>query len=275
MPVGRKAGSAVTPQADGPRYPIGAVDRALRLLLMFRERPELRIVDAARELEAAPSTVHRILAMLMAYGFVSKDADTQAYLPGEVLVDLGLQVMNQWDFVETARPLVADLSAAAGETASLGVLRQSDVLIVAAVESEQMVRIAGLLGQRISAFHSAMGRVLLAELPVERVRRMYPDQTLRGRGELADIVIERDELEAELTRVREQGHATNDLPLSMDYASVAVPVRRHGRAIAAMTLALPRQRVTPQFPQQQLGELRHFAAVLEGMLDEARPSAAS
>jgi DNA-binding IclR family transcriptional regulator len=265
----------VIPQADGPRYPIGAVDRALRLLLMFRERPELRIVDAARELEAAPSTVHRILAMLMAYGFVSKDADTQVYLPGEVLVDLGVQVVNQWDFVETARPLVADLSAAAGETVSLGVLRQSDVLVVAAAESEQMVRIAGLLGQRISAFHSAMGRVLLAELPAERVRRMYPDQTLRGQGQSAGIVIERDELEAELARVREQGYATNHLPVSMDYASVAVPVRRHGRAIAAMAMALPRQRVTSQFPQQQLEELRHFTAVLESILAEARPSAAA
>jgi DNA-binding IclR family transcriptional regulator len=275
MPVGRKAGIAVAPQADGPRYPIGAVDRALRLLLMFRERPELRIVDAAKELEAAPSTVHRILAMLMAYGFVSKDADTQVYLPGEVLVDLGVQVVNQWDFVEAARPLVADLSAAAGETVSLGVLRQSDVLVVAAVESDQMVRIGGQLGQRISAFHSAMGRALLAELPVERVRRMYPDQTLRGQGQLADIVIERDELEAELARVREQGYATNDLPLSMGYASVAVPVRRHGRAIAALALALPSQRVTQQFPQQQLGELQHFAAVLEGMLDDARPSTTS
>ena len=45
--------------------------------------------------------------------------------------------------------------------------------------------------------------------------------------------------------------------------------------MAAMAVALPRQRVTPQFPQQQLGELRHFAAVLEGILAEARPSAAS
>lgn len=265
----------MTPKADGPRYPIGAVDRALRLLLMFRERPELRIVDAAKELDAAPSTVHRILAMLMAYGFVSKDADTQVYLPGEVLVDLGVQVVNQWDFVETARPLVADLSAASGETVSLGVLRQSDVLVVAAVESEKMVRIAGRLGQRIPAFHSAMGHVLLAELPVERVRRMYPDQMLRGQGESASIVIERDELEAELVRVRERGYATNHLPVSMEYEVVAVPVRRHDRVIAAMALALPRQRVTPQFPQRQLEDLRHFTAVLEGILAEARPGAAS
>ena len=104
-----------------------------------------------------------------------------------------------------------------------------------------------------------------------RHRRRGSLETRRALG----IVIERDQLEAELARVREQGYATNDLPLSWDYQSVAVPVRRHGRAIAAMAVALPRQRVTPQFPQQQLGELRHFAAVLEGILAEARPSAAS
>jgi IclR family transcriptional regulator, acetate operon repressor len=262
---------AVTPQADGPRYPVGAVDRALRLLLMFHTRPAVRIVDAARELDVSPSTVHRLLAMLMAYGFVAKDAETQAYLPGEVLVDLGVQAVNQWDFVEDARPLMADLAAESGETVNLGVLRHGDVLIAAAAESEQIVRIAGQLGRRIPAFHSAMGRVLLAELPTERLRRLYPDRVLQG--EPADIVMDREELESELGRVREQGYATNDLPRSMDYAAVAVPVRRHGRAVAAMAVAVPRQRVTDDWPQWPLGELRRAVASLEDLLAGARSRA--
>lgn len=261
---------AVTPQSDGPRYPVGAVDRALRLLLMFHTRPAIRIVDAARELDVAPSTVHRLLAMLMAYGFVSQDADTQVYLPGEVLADLGVQAVNQWGLVEHARPVLADLAAECGETATLGVLRHTDVLVVAAAESEQIVRIAGQLGLRIGAFHSAMGRVLLAELPAERLHRMYPDRVLRY--EPADIVMDRDDLEAELARVREQGYATNDQPRSMDYASVAVPVRRHGRAVAAMAVAVPRQRVTDDWPQRPLRELRRFVTSLEDLLADSRPS---
>lgn len=265
---------AATPQAGAPRYPVGAVDRALRLLLMFHTRPAIRIVDAARELDVAPSTVHRLLAMLMAYGFVSQDADSQVYLPGEVLVDLGVQVVSQWDFVDVARPVVSDLAAATDETVSLGILRQSDVLVVAAAESEQIVRISGQLGHRIPAFHSAMGRVLLAELPDERIRRLYPDETIRG-GSSPDIVMSRAELEAELAMVREQGYGTNDLPRSMEYASVAVPVRRQGRAIAALSVAIPRQRVTAEFPQQPLGELRHSAALLERTLGSPVPGVAS
>lgn len=260
-----------TPQADGPRYPVGAVDRALRLLLMFHTRPAIRIVDAARELDVAPSTVHRLLAMLMAYGFVCKDADTQVYLPGEVLVDLGVQAVNQWDFVAEARPLMADLAAETGETVNLGVLRHNDVLVAAAAESEQIVRIAGQLGRRIPAFHSSMGRVLLAELPADRLRRMYPDQVLHG--EPADIVMDRDDLENELAKVREQGYATNDQPYSMDYASVAVPVRRHGHAVAAMALAVPRQRVPDHWPQWPLDELRRIVTALEDLLARAHPSA--
>jgi len=262
---------AVTPQADGPRYPVGAVDRALRLLLMFHTRPAVRIVDAARELDVAPSTVHRLLAMLMAYGFVAKDPGTQAYRPGEVLVDLGVQAVNQWDFVEDARAVMAGLAAESGETVNLGVLRHSDVLVAAAAESEQVVRIAGQLGRRIPAFHSAMGRVLLAELPTERLRRIYPDQVLQG--EPADIVMDRDELAAELWRVREQGYATNDQPQSMDYAAVAVPVRRHGRAIAAMAVAVPRQRVPDDWPQWPLRELRGTVTSLEDLLAGAHPGA--
>jgi DNA-binding IclR family transcriptional regulator len=240
---------------------------------MFHRRPSVRIVDAARELDVAPSTVHRLLAMLMAYGFVSKDSDTQVYLPGEILVDLGVQAVNQWDFVEDARPLMADLAAESGETVNLGVLRHSDVLVTAAAEPEQIVRIAGQLGLRIPAFHSAMGRVLLAELPADRLRRMYPGQVLRG--EPADIVMDRDELEAELARVREQGYATNDQPRSMDYASVAVPVRRHGRAVAAMAVAVPRQRVPEDWPQWPLRELRRVVTSLEDLLAETRPSTGS
>ena len=258
---------AATTPADGPRYPVGAVDRALRLLLMFQARPAIRIVDAARELEVAPSTVHRLLAMLMAYGFVARDAETQVYRPGEVLVDLGVQAVNQWDFVADAQPLLAELAAESGETVNLGVLRHTEVLVAAAAESERIVRIAGQLGRRIPAFHSSMGRVLLAELPAERLHRMYPGQVLRG--EPADIVMDRDELEAELARVREQGFATNDQPRSMDYATVAAPVRRHGRAIAAMAVAVPRQRVPGNWPEWPLRELRRVVSALESLLTSA------
>lgn len=251
-------------ESDGPRYPIGAVDRALRLLIMFRDRPTVRIVDAARELDAAPSTVHRLLAMLVAHGFVTRDIESQAYMPGEVLVDLGVQVINQWDFVEVARPFLTDLVARIGETATMGVLRRGDVLFVVEIEADRIVRIGNQLGQRIPAFHSSMGRVLLAELPPARIRELYPNAKLRNPDN--DVIVERAELEADLAVIREQGYATNQQPLSLEFSSIATPLRRRERAVAAIAVAAPLSRVDEQWHESALSELRACAKAVEAIL---------
>ncbi len=249
---------------DSPRYPIGAVDRALRLLLLFRDRPTVRIVDAARELDTAPSTVHRLLAMLMAHGFVTRDIDSQAYVLGEVLADIGVQAINQRDFVDLARPFMSDLVARFGETTNLGVLRRRDVLFVAEVEADHMVRIGNQVGRRIPAFHSSIGRVLLAELPIARVRELYPETRLLNPAN--DVVIDRADLEADLQRVRALGHATNDEPKSLDFVSIAVPLHSQGRAIAGLAIAAPLSRVAKGWRERALAELRDCAKSIEKVM---------
>jgi IclR family transcriptional regulator, acetate operon repressor len=42
------------------------VENALRLLRMLRDRPSIRVSEAAAELSVARSTAHRLLAMLHA-----------------------------------------------------------------------------------------------------------------------------------------------------------------------------------------------------------------
>jgi IclR family acetate operon transcriptional repressor len=61
-----------------PAHPIGSVENALRLLVMLRDRPLLRVSDAASELGVARSTAHRLLAMLHAYDLVERDPETRS-----------------------------------------------------------------------------------------------------------------------------------------------------------------------------------------------------
>jgi IclR family transcriptional regulator, acetate operon repressor len=53
------------PPQKKPMYPIEAVDNALRLLQLLRDGGKLRLKEAAAELGVAPSTAHRLLAMLV------------------------------------------------------------------------------------------------------------------------------------------------------------------------------------------------------------------
>ena len=52
-----------------PAYRLASVDHALQLALALRQDGPLRTVDAARRLGVAPSTAHRLLAMLVYRGF--------------------------------------------------------------------------------------------------------------------------------------------------------------------------------------------------------------
>ena len=67
-----------------PRYPIDAVDNALKLIELLRDHGSVRLKDAAVELGVSPSTVHRLLAMLIYRGFAER-ARGRGYVPGPAL----------------------------------------------------------------------------------------------------------------------------------------------------------------------------------------------
>ena len=58
---------------ERPTYVLESVDNALRLQQMLRDGGALRLKDAARELDIAASTAHRLLAMLVYRGFAVQD----------------------------------------------------------------------------------------------------------------------------------------------------------------------------------------------------------
>src|SRR5271170_7467241 len=94
-----------------PTYLIESVDKALRLLHLFAETDRIRVSDAAALLGVAPSTAHRILAMLQYHGFAAQDRRTHDYLPGPGLTRIGLAAAKQLGLRAQARPVMERLAA--------------------------------------------------------------------------------------------------------------------------------------------------------------------
>jgi len=69
---------------EKPTYMLESVDNALRLLQMLRDVGGLRLKDAAEELGIAPSTAHRLLAMLVYRAFAVRTADRR-YVAGPLM----------------------------------------------------------------------------------------------------------------------------------------------------------------------------------------------
>jgi len=226
-----------------PAYPIESVDKALTLLLLLRERRALTVSEAGRELGVAASTAHRLLAMLQYRGFVAQDPATKAYTLGPVLAELGLAAVRGMDIRAQARPVMERLVAEVGETVHLGVLRGTDVLFLESVESARALRVADRTGMTLPAHASAVGKALLADLPVEQRYMLYPDATLPAFR--PNTITSRADLDQALATVRERGYATNADESEVGVSGVAAPIRDStGQVRAALTVSAPTSRLT-------------------------------
>jgi DNA-binding IclR family transcriptional regulator len=229
-------------EAGEPNYPISSVDSALRLLVLFGQRQELRIADASRELGVAPSTAHRLTKMLEYHGFVRQDPNSKAYLAGPMLVKVGLQVIRDLDIRAVARPLLEQLVARVDETGNLAVLQGSEVLFLDSIETRRSLRIGARTGRVMPAHASASGRALLAEMPLERVREIYTSTRLPRTTR--NTIATRRQLEDELAATRARGYAVQRGEIEEEVAAVAAAVKdRPGGATFAVAVAVPVSRL--------------------------------
>ena len=239
---GQRAADQPATAALAPQYPIESVDNALKLLLLLGEQPQIRLSEATRYLGVASSTAHRLLAMLTYRGFVRQDPVSKAYLPGPALTSVAFAIFGRIDVPATATPIMRGLSERLHETIHVGMLDGATVRFIAAVEGPAAVRVASRLGRTMPAHCTSTGKVMLAQLSEAELRQLLPDEKLRRITPRS--IGSREELEAELSRIRECGYAVNREESEEGVASVAVsiPTRAPGLRLA-LNAAAPQNRL--------------------------------
>jgi len=258
--------AAFEPSGERPQYPIESVGNALRLLMMFQKTPRVRLSAARDELGVAQSTAHRLMAMLVYYGFVRQDPLSRTYLAGPALLDIGLSVVRSMDIRTVAREVLESLCRTTGETAHLAQLEGPNVRFLDGVESEHALRVAGRTGRTLPAYATSIGKALLAELDPAQLRALYPDERLLDRP-TEKTLSTRTALEAELEKVRRRGYATNSGESEDGVSSVGVAVVHPERGpVAALSVAAPLARMPAPMVRVAAGHLRNAAAELSRRL---------
>jgi DNA-binding IclR family transcriptional regulator len=229
--------------------PATSVEKALRLLLLLGDEGLVTVSHAGATLGIARSTAHRLLTALQSYGFAEQDPVTKAYRPGRALLMAGLSAVGNLD-TRIARPYLEELSAELGETIHLVVLSGTKTLVVDSVESVQSLRVTARLGGSLPPHLTSAGKVLLSQLPEERVRAIVGPDPLPTRTSAS--IDNLAALRVELERVREQGYALNLSENEEGIVAVAVgiPSKRADRP-AAIAVAMPELR----FNEERLPEL--------------------
>jgi len=215
----------------------------LKLLLLLGDQPEIRLTEATRYLGVASSTAHRLLAMLAYRGFVRKDPVSKVYRPGPALTGVAFAIFGRVDLQGTATPIMRRLAGRLRETVHVGMLDGAGVRFVASVEGPAAVRVASRLGRTMSAHCTSTGKAMLAQLSEPELCQLLPCEELER--VTPHSIATRAKLQAELSRVRERGYATNREESEEGVASVAVPIPTRAPGLRlALNAAAPVHRLS-------------------------------
>ena len=226
-------------------YVIQTVANALRLLEEFREgEPQLGVTELARRLSLHKNNVFRMLATLEQQGYVEQCAETEEYRLGRACLGLGHAFTATRSLSRFARPVLAQLARACGESAHLGVLSGVEVVHLDGEQPLQLVSTMLRTGGRLASHCTALGKVLLAgegRPSLEQLDKSWE----RARGakleaRTAATITDREKLLEHLRGVASQGYAIDQEECERGLCCVAAPV--HGTAgavVAALSVSLP------------------------------------
>ncbi len=218
-----------------------SVDNALQLLLLLHSHDELRLTEIASLLDVSPSTAHRLVRALQRHGFAEQDPVSKVYRAGHALSSSD-PTLRKALLREGAKTLQA-IAAATGETAHLAVLEGRAVRYLSAVEGSRVVRVSSRVGEVLPAHCSSVGKAMLALHSDADLRLLYPPSSkleVRTPASIATF----EELMLEVGSVRRNGYAHNDAESESGVAAVAAAVVVDDRAIAAVSCAMPTDRMT-------------------------------
>ncbi|TMR90234.1 IclR family transcriptional regulator [Nonomuraea basaltis] len=242
-----------------PAYALGSVDNVLLLLHMLRDQGRLKVADVARELGIARSTAHRLLAMLVYRDFAVQD-EHHTYLPGPFFASMPANAGGSAlrELRARTRPAMEALCARSDETVNLMIRVGTEVRFLDSVESSQILHVGDRRGTILPARYSSGGKVLLAALPCDRLRELYPDLTDPQRAALA----------RELDEIRVRGYALNVDGTEQGVSAIGAALRDgRGSVVAALSISVPSARFGA-------GRVETFAAELRRAVTEAEQALA-
>lgn len=226
------------------------------------------------ELGLPRSTVYQLLKILVDEGFIVRLDGTHRYALGIAAFELGAAFSYHQPLTRLGRPLLAQLVEQTGYSAHLCVLHGRDVLYIVEARHPSQAPLITDVGVRIPSHLTASGRAILAALPPNQVRALYPDRdaftTRHGTGPIGPSALARV-----LQTVRARGYGYVDDDVTPGMSSVASVVRDpQGHPIASVALTFATTEAdrpddsSPEAGLRRRAQLAGFAAERAHDLEE-------
>lgn len=221
------------------------------------------------------TTSHRIVQTLVERGFIMRTAKGH-YRLGNAVLALSQGISHHGLLSAAARQPVKELSRKVRAHVHVGAMND-DMVTYLVKQTYGKKRLHSAEGAELEAYCSALGKVLLAALPMDAL-----DTYLAGSAFVAlttNTIINADQLRAEIQNTRTRGWSLDREEFAIGLNCMAVPVRDHnGEVVAALSLSILSARGVASDPSVFLSSLFDTASEISrtafpASLRDMRPAA--
>lgn len=223
---------------------VRSVERALSILTVLGDDEEgYRLTDIARRADLSISTAHRLLTTLERQKFVQFDPSDGMWHVGPAAFTVGSAFVRQRNFVVPALSYLRRLRDLTRETANLGVADDGQVVVLAQVESRQIMRAITRVGGRVPMTASGMGKAILSTYSPADINAII---TNRSAYRFTDNSSNRDaDLRRHLIDTRKNGYAVDDEEFAVGLRCIAsVVYNQQAEALCSISVSGLSQRLT-------------------------------
>jgi len=217
--------------ADAIRYRAPALEKGLDILeLLVAEAHPLSVSVIAQKLNRSTGELFRMIQVLDRRGFVEQVPESGGYRLSGRLFSLGMVQPAVKNLIEIALPHMRQLSLDIGQSCHLALYSVGQIVVVARMESSELIGFSVRVGYRQPLTHALSGAVLYAFQP-EVIRQRWED-LIQPRPRKAELV----EFRAKADLIRKKGSGQQASEFVPGVTDISAPILRSNIAAAALTV---------------------------------------
>jgi DNA-binding IclR family transcriptional regulator len=224
---------------------VQSIERGFALVdIIAQSGNGLTLAEISKRIGLHNSTTFHLLRTLCVIGCIKQDPDKR-YRIGAYTYGLAAGAQTEANLVADALPHLERLATETGETTHIAVTSNDSVVILARYEGSSSVRFSERVGTLRPAYCTAIGKVLLTQLPDEKLKEYLERTTFEKFTE--NTVSSQEKFWTEIEAARQTGAAYDDREFNSEIRCIAAPVRNYtGKIVAALGLSGPVWRLTLQ-----------------------------
>jgi len=205
------------------------------------EKNSLNLAEIAKKTKSPKTSLFPIVHTLLKNKYLQ--SNNGSYSLGVKTIELGVNFLNQNNAMEEIRKIIHSLAETCLETCHLGILDKGYVLYLYKEDSKEPIRMYSSIGKHLPAYGTAVGKALLSGCTAEELRLFYPNglQSLTK-----NTITDFNELDRQLEDVRSTGYAYEQEESNPMIHCIGVPLKKDGKVVAAISVAIPTFRITPE-----------------------------